>query len=276
MVVKSIFRLTIRETQRRRILWIGLIMGVGFLVIFGLGFHFVYVDVTRSLSPEEFQFPFLFLSLAGVYATNFLVIMVAVLISVATISGEIESHTIDSLLTKPIRRWELILGKWLGYAAIIFFYVLLLPGGVMLIVYLRAGFALENVFAGLSLIFLEGLIALSVSMVGGTRLSTLANGALAFMLFGIAFIGGWIEQIGAILRNETAVNIGIVTSLIMPTEILWKKASSYFEPQLVTGFEFAGPFSVSSRPSDLMIAYAIVYVVALMGFGTFLFSTRDL
>jgi ABC-type transport system involved in multi-copper enzyme maturation permease subunit len=195
---------------------------------------------------------------------------------VATVSGEIESHTIESLLTKPIRRWELLLGKWLGYAAIIFFYVLLLPGGVMLIVYLRAGFALENVVAGLSLIFLEGLIALSVSMVGGTRLSTLANGALAFMLFGIAFIGGWIEQIGAILQNETAVDIGIVTSLIMPTEILWKKASSYFEPQLVTGFEFAGPFSVSSRPSDLMIAYAIIYVVALMGFGTFLFSTRDL
>ncbi len=276
MVVNTIFHLTIRETQRRRILWIGLIMGVGFLVIFGLGFHFVYVDVTRTLSPEEFQFPFLFLTLAGVYATNFLVIMVAVLISVATVSGEIESHTIESLLTKPIRRWELLLGKWLGYAVIIFFYVLLLPGGVMLIVYLRAGFALENVVAGLSLIFLEGLIALSVSMVGGTRLSTLANGALAFMLFGIAFIGGWIEQIGAILQNETAVDIGIVTSLIMPTEILWKKASSYFEPQLVTGFEFAGPFSVSSRPSDLMIAYAIIYVVALMGFGTFLFSTRDL
>jgi ABC-type transport system involved in multi-copper enzyme maturation permease subunit len=251
-------------------------MGLGFLVIFGLGFHFVYIDVTKTLSPDEFQFPFLFLTLAGVYATNFLVIIVAVLISVATISGEVESHTIESLLTKPIRRWELLFGKWLGYAAIIFFYVLLLPGGVMLIVYLRAGFALENVAVGLLLIFMEGLIALSVSMVGGTRLSTLANGALAFMLFGIAFIGGWIEQVGSILQNETAVNIGIVTSLIMPTEILWKKASSFFEPQLVTGFEFAGPFSVTSQPSDLMIAYAVVYIIALMGLGTYLFSSRDL
>lgn len=276
MVIRTIFRLTIRETQRRRILWIGLIMGLGFLVIFGLGFHFVYIDVTKTLSPDEFQFPFLFLTLAGVYATNFLVIIVAVLISVATISGEVESHTIESLLTKPIRRWELLFGKWLGYAAIIFFYVLLLPGGVMLIVYLRAGFALENVAVGLLLIFMEGLIALSVSMVGGTRLSTLANGALAFMLFGIAFIGGWIEQVGSILQNETAVNIGIVTSLIMPTEILWKKASSFFEPQLVTGFEFAGPFSVTSQPSDLMISYAVVYIIALMGLGTYLFSSRDL
>jgi Cu-processing system permease protein len=276
MTVSTIFRLTIRETQRRRILWIGALMGVAFLIIFGVGFHFIYLDITRQMSAEELTFPLRFLTLAGIYATNFLVVMVSVLISVATISGEIESHTIESLLTKPMGRWALIAGKWLGYAAIIFFFVLLLPGGVMLIVYLRSGFALENIAAGLVLIYLEGLVALSVSMVGGTRLSTLANGALAFMLFGIAFIGGWVEQIGSILRNETAVDIGIVTSLIMPTEILWKKASALFEPGLVTGFEFAGPFSVASQPSDLMIAYAVGYVFILMLVALWLFSTRDL
>lgn len=251
-------------------------MGLLFLIVFGLGFHFVYVDVTKSLPAGEFELPFLFLTIAGVYATNFLVVMVSVLISVSTISGEIESHTIECLLTKPIRRWELLLGKWLGYAAIILIYVLLLPGGVMLIVYFRAGFSLNNVPAGLMMIYIEGLVALSVSMVGGTRLSTLANGALAFMLFGIAFVGGWIEQIGALLRNETAVNIGIVSSLVMPTEILWKKASILFEPQLSLGFEFAGPFGVSSQPSDLMIAYSITYVIALMGLAVLLLSTRDL
>lgn len=276
MTVSTIFRLTIRETQRRRILWIGALMGIAFLIIFGLGFHFIYQDITRQMSAEELLFPLIFLTLAGLYATNFLVVMVAVLISVATISGEIESHTIESLLTKPIGRWTLIAGKWLGYAAIIFVFVLLLPGGVMLIVYLRSGFVLENIVAGLVLIYLEGLVALSVSMAGGTRLSTLANGALAFMLFGIAFIGGWVEQIGAILRNETAVDVGILTSLIMPTEILWKKASALFEPGLVTGFEFAGPFSVSSQPSNLMIAYAVVYIFILMLLATWLFSTRDL
>jgi ABC-type transport system involved in multi-copper enzyme maturation permease subunit len=276
MTVSTIFRLTIRETQRRRILWIGALMGVAFLIIFGVGFHFIYQDIVRHVSGEELLFPLRFLTLAGLYATNFLVVMVAVLISVATISGEIESHTIESLLTKPIGRWALIAGKWLGYAAIIFVFVLLLPGGVMLIVYLRSGFALENIAAGLVLIYLEGLVALSVSMAGGTRLSTLANGALAFMLFGIAFIGGWVEQIGAILRNETAVDVGILTSLIMPTEILWKKASALFEPGLVSGFEFAGPFSVSSQPSDLMIAYAVVYIVILMLLALWLFSTRDL
>ena len=274
--IPIIARLTIRETQRRRLLWIGALMGLGFLIIFGLGFHFVYADMRRTLSPDEFQFPLLFLTLAGLYATNFLVIIVAVLISVTTISGEIETHTVESLLTKPIGRWELILGKWLGYAAIILVYVLLMPGGVLLIVYLESGFTLNNIGLGLLLVYLEGLIGLSVSIAGGTRLSTLANGAVALMLFGIAFIGGWVEQIGAIMRNETAVDIGIVTSLIMPTEILWRKATAVLEPQLVSSFEFAGPFSVGSQPSDMMIFYAVIYVLALMTMAIWLFSSRDL
>ena len=85
MVVATIARLTIRETQRRRIIWIGGVMSLAFLAIFALGFHFVYIDIIQTTTPEDFIYPFLFLTLAGVYATNFLVIMVAVLISVATI-----------------------------------------------------------------------------------------------------------------------------------------------------------------------------------------------
>lgn len=274
--IPVIARLTIRETQRRRLLWIGALMGAGFLVIFGLGFHFVYADLKRHLLPGEFDVPLLFLTLAGLYATNFLVIVVSVLISVTTISGEIESHTIESLLTKPIGRWQLIIGKWLGYAAIILLYVVLMPGGVLLIVYLESGFTLNNVGLALLLMYLEGLIGLSVSIAGGTRLSTLANGAVALMLFGIAFIGGWVEQIGAVMRNETAVDIGIVTSLIMPTEILWRKATAILEPQLVTGLEFTGPFSIGSQPSDLMILYAAIYVVTLVAASVWLFANRDL
>jgi Cu-processing system permease protein len=274
--VPIIARLTIRETQRRRLLWIGALMGIGFLASFGLGFHFVYADLQRTLAADEFQYPLLFLTLAGLYATNFLVIVVAVLISVTTISGEIESHTIESLLTKPIGRWELIIGKWLGYAAIILVYVLLMPGGVLLIVYLESGFTLNNIAYALLLIYLGGLVALSVSVAGGTRLSTLANGAVALMLFGIAFLGGWVEQIGAIMRNEAAVDIGIMTSLIMPTEILWRKATALLEPQLVRGFEFAGPFGLGSQPSNGMILYAMIYVVALIALAMWLFSTRDL
>lgn len=276
MTIATLASLTIRETQRRRLLWIGALMSIGFLLIFGLGFHFMYLDITRTVSGDEALFPVMFLTLAGLYATNLMVIMVAILISVTTISGEIESHTIESVLTKPLGRWQLIMGKMLGFALLILLFVLFLPGGVLLIVYLRSGFTLDNIALGLALIYLEGLIGLSVSIVGGTRLSTLANGAVAFMLFGIAFIGGWVEQIGAMFQNETAVDLGIVASLLLPTEIIWKKASTLFVPDVGSGFEFAGPFLVISQPSNLMIIYSFIYIAALTGLAIFLFSRRDL
>lgn len=276
MATFIIAQLTIRESQRRRILWVALLMGLGFLAIFGLGFHYIYDEVTAQVDRSEVEIVSGVLLTAGLYAINFLITIMAVLISVTTIAGEIDSHTIETLLTKPIRRWEVVLGKWLGFAFMILLYIIMLAGGIMLFVYWRAGFLFQNIPAGIGLMMLQSLIVLSVTIAGGTRLSTLANGALAFMLYGIAFLGGWIEQVGALLRNETAVNIGIFTSLIMPSEILWKRALTLFQPRFATTSFLAGPFTVSSQPSDLMITYAFFYAAGLLGLALWSFSRRDL
>src|SRR5688572_5626461 len=167
--ILTIARLTIRETQRRRVLWIGLLMAALFLIVYGLGFHFIQVEVSAESGPRGKELFLIFISMAGLYACNFMVIMASLLISVGTISGELESHTLDSLVTKPIRRWEIVLGKWLGYTIIIFLFVLLLPGGVLLIVYLQSGYHLPNIIPGLSLMFLEGMVGLAVALFGGTR-----------------------------------------------------------------------------------------------------------
>ncbi len=269
-------QLTIREAQRRKILWVGLLMGIGFLLLFGTGFHYIMIEMEGHASPMEERTIIGVLLTAGLYSVNILVVLMAVLISVTAVSGEIDSHTIDVLVTKPVRRWEIILGKWLGFAILLTVYILLLAGGLMLIVYFRADFLMENIGQGLTLMILQAFVVLSLTILGGTRLSTLANGVLAFMLFGIAFLGGWIEQIGALFENETAVNIGIVTSLIMPTEILWKKAITLFQPQFASSAFLAGPFAVTSQPSDLMIGYAVGYMAILLLLALYSFSTRDL
>lgn len=276
MTTLIIARLTIRETQRRRMLWVALLLGLGFLALFATAFHYVYLDIEQSRIPAEQAETFIgLLTSAGLYAANVLLSVMAVLIAVATLSGEIDSHTIDAIITKPVRRWEVVLGKWLGYAAMLLAYTLLLAGGVMTAVYLRAGFTAENLLSGLALMALQALIVLTVTIAGGTRLSTLANGALAFSLYGIAFLGGWIEQIGALLRNETAVDIGIATSLIMPTEILWKKALLLFLPRISNSTFMAGPFAVTSQPSDAMLWYAGGYLLLVLALALASFTRRD-
>lgn len=270
--------LTIREAQRRRILFVAFIMGLAFLVLFSAGFHYVTLQMERDGITDGRQGELItgFLLMAGLYAANLLVTIIAVLVSVTTISGEIDSHTIDALLTKPVRRWEVVFGKWLAFALLLILYILFLAGGLMLIVYARAGYTLNNLPAGLALMFLQALIILSITMAGGTRLSTLANGVLAFTLYAIAFLGGWVEQIGALFRNEAAVDIGIITSLIMPSEILWKKAQSIFQPQLTTAPYAAGPFAIASQPSDLMVLYGVLYLFFFLFFAMWSFTTRDL
>lgn len=269
--------LTIKESQRRKVLWIALLLALGFLGIFGLGLHLIFREIEQAgVTIEEIEIGLSVLLSAGLYMVNFLVVVMAVLISVTAVSGEIDSHTIEALVTKPIRRWEIILGKWLGFALIIAAYALLLAGGLILLYQIRTDFAVYNVLPGLSLILLQGLLVLSLTMLGGTRLSTLANGVLAFMLVGIAFIGGWVEQIGSLLQNETAVDIGIVTSLLIPTEILWRQALALLQPRVTTSPFAAGPFVVLSQPSALMIWYAVAYTAVLLLLSLVSFSRRDL
>jgi ABC-type transport system involved in multi-copper enzyme maturation permease subunit len=220
-----------------------------------------------------------FLLMAGMYVVNFLTAMMTVLTSVDTVSGEIGSGTIHTLVSKPIRRWEIVLGKWLGFAGMITLYLLLMGGGVMGLIYLRSGYTAPNPLQALGLVWLNGLVLLSVSIFGGTILSTLANGVLVFGLYGIAFIGGWIEQIGSFLTDvsarQTAINIGIMTSLIMPSEALWKRAAHELESSLVAAIGVS-PFSSRTYPSMAMILYAALYLSVILALAVRQFNRRDL
>lgn len=271
-----IARLTIQEAGRRKLLWTALLLGLAFLALYATGFYFMHRDAMLQIRGGTQLYIILnFFLMAGLYAVNFLIVMMAVLTSVDTISGEIASHTIQSIVTKPLHRWEVILGKWLGFVVMLLLYVAFMAGGVMLVVYAIARYTAPNAWEGIALMFLGGLVLLSVSMLGGTRLSTLANGVLGFGLYGLAFIGGWIEQIGALVRNETAVNVGIVTSLVMPSEALWKRAAFQMQPPLMRELGVT-PFSAASAPSDAMVVYAGLYLLAMLGAALWVFQKRDL
>ena len=282
MSIFTIARLTFREASRRKILLAGLLLGLAFLLVFGLGFHFILQEAELSMGPSgmlQLNEIYNFLLMAGMYVVNFLTVMMTVLTSVDTISGEIASGSIQTVAAKPVRRWEIVMGKWLGFAGMVALYLLLMGGGVMAFIYLRAGYMAPHAWQALLLMLLNMLILLSVSLLGGTRLSTLANGVLVFGLYGVAFIGGWIEQIGSALPNQavgqTATNIGVITSLILPSEALWKRAAHELQSPLVSALGFS-PFSYGSYPSNTMVVYAIIYLLVITTLVVVSFKNRDL
>jgi hypothetical protein len=91
----------------------------------------------------------------------------------------------------------------------------------------------------------------------------------------LAFIGGWIEQFGAIIQNPTAIKVGIIASLIMPSESLWRRAA--FEMQTpLTGSLGMSPFGTVSVPSSMMIAYTALYLLAMLTLAIRIFQKRDI
>ena len=278
MTMLVIARLTFREAGRRKILLAALLLGLIYLAIYAVGFYYVDQETTRSqFGPGLLELNQIrnFLFMAGLYVVNFLTAMMAVLTSVDTLSGEITSGTIHTLASKPVQRWEIVFGKWLGFAGMLTLYLLLMAGGTIGLVYIISGYLAPNVLRGLGLLWVNAMLLLGVSLAGGAILSTLANGVLVFGLFGIAFIGGWIEQIGSFIQNQTAVNVGIISSLIIPSEALWKRAAFEMQSPLVAALGFS-PFTAASMPSLLMVLYGMVYAVLSLLLAISLFNRRDL
>jgi Cu-processing system permease protein len=281
--ISIIARLTFREAIRRRIVLTGLILGLIFLVIFSIGFRMIYSTIlieandgganvmSRVWQAESANF----LLMAGLYAVAFLSVAMAALLSADTLAGEISSGTIQTIVTKPIRRSDVVLGKWLGFAGLLGLYSVLMSGGIVLSIYLQAGYVANNLLAGLSLIYLEALLVMTVALACSSAMPALATGGLVFGLYGLAFIGGWIEQIGAIFRNQTAVQVGIVTSLLIPTEALWRRATFEMQAPLSAALQMT-PFTTLSVPSTAMILYAILYLVVALAAAINTFQHRDI
>jgi hypothetical protein len=99
---------------------------------------------------------------------------------------------------------------------------------------------------------------------------------LVFAAYGVAFVGGWIEQIGAFLGNQTTVVIGILSSLLMPSEALWKRAAFEMRTVLADAVPVNPFISALSVPSPMMVAYAALYAVAALALVVWNFNCRDL
>ena len=267
---------TFREAARKKMLWMALAAGGAFLILFGTGLHFQAKDfVAHGMSPvlrREISFTMLTM---GLYAVDLLAVLMTILTSIDTLSGEIASGTIQAIATKPVPRWQLLLGKWFGFCGMLTAYIAIMVGGVNAVTYAMAGVTARHLARGLSLMWMESIVLLSVVFVFATYFSTLTTGVLTLGLHGLAFLGGWIEQFGAITQTPRAVNVGIIASVLMPSEALWRRAAFEMQSPLANSLRIS-PFSTLSVPSMAMVFYALLYLAIALAVAIRRFSQRDL
>src|ERR1700736_1235725 len=131
---------TFREAARKKVMWMVLLAGAGFLTLFGTGLHFQVKDLaSQSINPMLRREIMNTMLTMGLYAVDLLAVLMTILTSVDTLSGEIASGTIQAVATKPVPRSHLIVGKWLGFVGMLTAYIAIMVGGVNAVTYVIAG-----------------------------------------------------------------------------------------------------------------------------------------
>lgn len=259
---------TFKEIYRKRIFHFITILTILYLILLGIIFNFMSKEIPKNTGIIDIILNISsVISVLGFYFSSMLVAFLTVMLSIGIVSSELESGTILTILTKPIKRREYILGKYLGTALLIISYSAILYIAVIIIstistVSIIKTFGVVTLAKGFLFFILQPLTILALSLYGSTKFKTLNNGILTIAIYLLGTIGGFMEQIGALTNNNSLSTIGIISSLISPFEVVYRKMvstifSSLGSFNLLDGF---GMLNQSTTPSGWMIVYVFIYL----------------
>src|SRR6266496_2936879 len=146
MVIMAIAKQTLEDMLRRKILLILLIVAVGMIALGpSVGF----------LSPRESSAVLRSLGLAVILIAGLLITIIA---GIQVIPTEIERRTIYTVLSKPVNRFEFVLGKFLGGLTTVF--VMMLAMGIVFLGVLRwqEGSWAPDMVKGVALTFFQMML----------------------------------------------------------------------------------------------------------------------
>jgi ABC-type transport system involved in multi-copper enzyme maturation permease subunit len=272
----------LQEALRRRIFHVVLLLTAVYLGLFWLGADTAFEEVAEfedggPVEEKELTGGTLFgLSMFG---TLFLGAVLAAFLTLGVVRGDAERGLLQPLVVRPVGRGALLLGRFLGAAAVCVPYVLAVYTACALITrttgdwwpdqFLRPGVQLA---AGV-------LVIAALGLLGSVFLSATANGIAIFMVFGAGLVAGLLGQIGEAINSETLQTVADRTSWALPFEALYQDALYRItsESRGFTGLAIElGPFGGSQAGGTKLVLWAIVYFAVVLAATLAAFSRRDL
>lgn len=284
--VLTIARMTLAEAGRRRLVLTVGVLTLLMIVFTGYGFSRLNTLTCgrdhAPCSPVEIQLASSLLLILVVYMFDSVIAVGAAFIAAPSISSEIESGILLAILPRPIRRRDVVLGKWLGLAALVAIYAALAYALEFLAVRLVIGYAPPHPILAVAYVIGQGIVLMTLALLASTRLAPTTGGIIALVLFGVAWMAGIAEAIGVAFENTVLANIGVIVGLIIPTDALWRNAIYNLEPiAMIVGqggqrILSANPFFVASPPPIANVIWAVAWVVVVLGLAMYSFEKRDL
>jgi ABC-type transport system involved in multi-copper enzyme maturation permease subunit len=284
MTVLTIARLTIAETVRRRILLVLIVLtiasvglttwGIERLVTFARADGAIELEIQVGVSQVLIFVAFMF---------SFVLAMSAAFLGAPAIAADLESGVAQAMLARPMRRADLVIGRWLGLAVVVAAYAI--GSGLLEIgaVYLVTGYGPPEPFLAAGYLAAQAVALLTLALLLSTRLPAIAAGAICVVVFGLGWMAGVMAGFGRLFDAGPLIAVAEASRYLLPTDGLWRATVYHLEPPAVIavilgddGPSEANPFFAALAPPPTFIVWAGVWVAIMLGLAVVSLSRRDL
>jgi Cu-processing system permease protein len=282
VAVATVIGYAIRESLRRKVFAVVLILTVGFLALYAIGVHFAFRDTQGFAGFDVINTKaFTGATLLGLamFATLFLGAVVAAFLTLGVVRGDAETGLLQPLVVRPLGRRTLLLSRFAGAAAFAAAYGLIVYLCALLITGAIGGWWPDHVLTpGLGLA--AGLVIVAaLSLFGSVFLSSTAQGIAVLMVFGAGLTAGLLGQIGDAIDSNSLSNIAKVASWVLPFEALYQGGLHALTSNTtgLTGTAISlGPFGGPQGAGFGLVVWATVYLAGVLAIACLWFARRDL
>jgi ABC-type transport system involved in multi-copper enzyme maturation permease subunit len=283
--ILTIAGLTVVEASRRRTVWvlIGLTVLTVALTTWGVE---RLVSLARAGSTNEAQ---IVLGVSQIlilvaFMFSFVLAMTAAFLGAPAIAADLESGVAHAMLARPIRRSDLVIGRWLGLVAIVVAYASAAGFLEIAAVGLVTGYAPPQPVVAVGFLCAQAIVLLTLALLLSTRIPSIAAGAICVVLFGLGWMAGVFAGIGRFFDAGPLVAAADASRWLLPTDGLWRGTIYGLEPPLVVLVAIgrggaaadANPFFAASAPPLAFVAWSAVWVAIVLGLAVVSLSRRDL
>jgi len=203
----------------------------------------------------------------GLTAVSLFGVVIAIFIGIGLVSKEIEKRTLYTVLSRPVRRWEFIVGKFLGLAGTLVVNTIFMAIGVFgALLYVARHLRTTDswILVALYFIVLQFLIITALALLFSSFSSPLLSAVFAFALF---VIGSFAED----LRGFAGLTQGLTRWLAL--------GAAYLVPNFSALNVISSVAHQQAVPAHLIFfntAYALVYTAMALSGAVLIFEHRDL
>jgi Cu-processing system permease protein len=272
----------LKESIRRKVFAVVLILTVAFLALYGIGVHFAFRDTQGFAGFDVINAKaFTGATLLGLamFATLFLGAVVAAFLTLGVVRGDAETGLLQPLVVRPLGRNTMLLARFTGAAAFAGAYGLVVYLCAVLITGAIGGWWPDHVLLpGLGLA--AGLVIVAaLSLLGSVFLSSTAQGIAVLMVFGAGLTAGLLGQIGDAIESDSLSDIAKVASWVLPFEALYQGGLHALTSDTtgLTGTAISlGPFGGPQGAGAGLVVWALIYLAGTLAVACLFFSRRDL